>query len=264
MTFSRWSPFSSSQERMPRPAGTAPGLPTSQLRRVAARLVVLATIGLALWPVHAESSAPDDAKAAPLRGSIQLRIDDPANPRRRNLRLDQPGALPLRAHDRFRIEARLNRPAYLYLFWVGSDGKVGPIYPWTSRDWDRAAQELKTAQLDLPRQAEKAWAIPAGDPGLDTVVLLAREQSPLPIDRDTDLAKLSTRLPAPSRQSPETAVWIENGREVTLDEQNRAAPSGKTRKSDDPVLRLRRLLREKLQPMGNYSQAVLFPNQGGR
>ncbi len=86
----------------------------------------------------------------------------------------------------------------------------------------------------------------------------------MPTDRDADLAKLLAGLPAPSRQSLETAVWIENGREVTLDEQNRTAPSAKTRKSDDPVLRLRRLLREKVQPLGDYSQAVLFPNHGGR
>ncbi len=249
---------------MPPPAVTDPGVPTSPLRGAAWRLVVLTLIGLRLWPADVRSSAPDDGKAPPLRGSIQLRIDDPANPRRRNLRLDQPGSLPLRKDDRFRIEARLNRPAYLYLFWLGSDGKVGPIYPWTSPRWDRPAHELKTDHLDLPPQAEKAWAIPAGDPGLETVVLLAREQSALPTDRDADLAKLLAGLPAPSRQSLETAVWIENGREVTLDEQNRTAPSAKTRKSDDPVLRLRRLLREKVQPLGDYSQAVLFPNHGGR
>jgi hypothetical protein len=71
-------------------------------------------------------------------------------------------------------------------------------------------------------------------------------------------------LPAQGRPSLDTAVWIENGREVTLDPHDRAAPSPKTRKSDDPVLRLRRLLRDKVQPLGDYSQAVLFPNQGGR
>ncbi len=50
---------------------------------------------------------------------------------------------------------------------------------------------------------------------------------------------------------------------MTLDPQGRAAPSAKTRKSDDPVLRIRRLLQHKVQPLGDYSLAVLFPNQGG-
>ena len=48
------------------------------------------------------------------------------------------------------------------------------------------------------------------------------------------------------------AVWLENGREVTIDIHDRALPSTKTRKSDDPVLRIRRLLSEKVQPLGDY------------
>jgi hypothetical protein len=34
--------------------------------------------------------------------------------------------------------------------------------------------------------------------------------------------------------------------------------------SGDPVLRFRRLLQDKVQPLDDYSQAVLFPNDGGR
>jgi hypothetical protein len=232
-------------------------------------------IGRAIWLVvlpaiaalgargdEPQRSEADRGPTEPLQGSIHLRIDDPANPRRRNLRLDQDAALPLKAHDRFRIEVKLNRPAYLYVFWIGSDGKVGPIYPWTSRHWDRPAQEDKTDRLDLPPKIDQAWEIPAGDPGLEAVVLLAREESPLP--RDVDLTRLLAGLPAQRRLSIDTAVWIENGREVTLDSHDRAAPSTKTRKSDDPVLRIRRLLLDKVQPLGDYSQAVLFPNQGGQ
>jgi hypothetical protein len=211
----------------------------------------------------AQDTSRHSSQPEPLRGSIHLRIDDPANSRRRGLRLDQPGALPLKARDQFRIEAKLNRPAYLYVFWIGADGKVAPIYPWAAGHWDRRpAQEVKTDRLDLPPRADKAWEIPAGDPGLEVVVLLAREKSPLP--RDVDLDKLLTGLPAQSRPSLDTAVWIENGREISLDPQDRAAPSSKTRKSDDPVLRIRRLLREKVQPLGDYTRAVLFPNQGGQ
>jgi hypothetical protein len=198
----------------------------------------------------------------PLRGSIHLRIDDPANPRRRNLRLDAAAALPLKAHDRFRIEVELNRPAYLYVFWLGSDGKVAPIYPWAPGHWDRRpAEETRTDRLDLPPKTDKAWEIPAGDPGVEAVVLLAREESPLP--RDVDLARRLAGPPALRRPHLDTAVWIENGQEVTLDAHDRSVPSSKTRKSDDPVLHIRRLLQDQVQPLGHYSQAVLFPNHGG-
>jgi hypothetical protein len=205
--------------------------------------------------------APPRGESGPLRGALHLRVDDPANPRRRNLRLDEAAALPLKAHDRFHIEAKLNRPAYLYLFWIGSDGKVAPIYPWAPGHWERRpAVEKKTDRLDLPPKADKAWEIPEGDAGLEALVLLAREDSPLP--RDVDLARSLAGLPAQPRPSLDRAVWIENGREVTLDSHDRAAPSTKTRRSDDPVLRFRRLLQDKVQPLGDYSQAVLFPNQG--
>jgi hypothetical protein len=161
------------------------------------------------------------------------------------------------------MAANLNRPAYLYVLWIGSDGKVGPIYPWTPGHWERRpAEEAKTDRLDLPSKADLAWKIPAGDPGLEAVLLLAREESPLP--RDTDLAKRLAGPLAQRRPSLDTAVWIENGREVTLDSHDRTAPSAKTRKSDDPVLRFRRMLQDEVQPLGGYSQAVLFPNQGGR
>jgi hypothetical protein len=170
--------------------------------------------------------------------------------------------VPLKARDRFRIEARLNRPAYLYVLWLGSDGKVSPIYPWAPGHWERRpAPEAKIDRLELPTQADKAWEIPPGEPGLEAVVLLAREQSPLP--RDLDLAKLLGGSPAPARLTFDTAVWIENGREVILDQQGRAAPSPKARKSNDPVLRMRRRLQETVQPLGDYNQAILFPNQGG-
>jgi hypothetical protein len=232
----------------------------SYVRKLGFLLVTLA--GLGLGADKPGRLGPRRGDAAPLHGSIHLRIDDPANPLRRGLRLDQPGAMPLKARDRFRIEARLNRPAYLYILWLGSDGKVGPIYPWAPGHWDRRpAQEAKTDRLDLPPPSDKAWEIPAGDSGLETVVLLAREQSPLP--RDVDLAKLLSGSPVPPRQTLKTAVWIENGREVVLDQQDRAAPSSKTRPSNDPVLRLRRRLQEQVQPLGEFSQAILFPNQGG-
>jgi hypothetical protein len=224
--------------------------------------VLLTIAGLGLGADEPRRSEAHRGDAEPLRGSIHLRIDDPGNPRRRDLRLDQPGALPLKARDRFRIEARLNRPAYLYVVWLGADGKIGPIYPWVEGRWDRRpAQEDKTDRLDLPPKANKAWEIPPGELGLETVLLLAREQSPLP--REVVLAQLLGGSPAPPHLTLATAVWIENGREVILDQQNRAAPSPKTRSSNDPVLRLRRLLQERVQPLGEFSQAILFPNQGG-
>jgi len=226
-----------------------------------AALLAAAAIARARSPARASGQAEPE----PLKGVLHLRVDDVADSRRRNLRLDQAGALPLKAGDRIRIEARLDRPAYLYLFWIGSDGKVGPIYPWTENKWvQRPAQEQKAKSVILPAKTDQAWEVPAGSPGIEILVLLAREQSVL-AQRDADkLAKLASNSPVSGSSLIKEAVRLENGREITLDLHDRSAPSTKTRKSDDPVLRIRRLLNDQVQPLGDYCHALIFPSAGGK
>jgi hypothetical protein len=173
--------------------------------------------------------------------------------------------LPVKAGDRFHIEARLNRRAYVYLFWVGSDSKVAPIYPWKPGHWDdRPEREDKRDRLDLPAEADKAWKIPDGDPGIETLLLLVREESPLARQDEEKLAKLFADRRISSAALIKEAVRLENGREITFDKQDRTMPSSKTRKSDDPVLRIRRLLSDRVEPLGDYWQALVFPNEGGK
>jgi len=223
-------------------------------------LVAAAGIASDLAPV----SASRQVEPEPLKGVLHLRIDDVASSRRRNLRLDETGVLPLKAGDRFRIEARLNRPAYVYLIWIGSDGKTSPIHPWKPGHWQsRPVPEVKIDHLDLPAKVDKEWEIPAGHPGIETLLLLVREQSPLTRKDEEKLSKLASNSRTSSPVLIKEAVWLENGREITLDQRDRASPSAKTRKSDDLVLRIRRLLGEKVQPLGDYYQALIFPNEGG-
>ncbi len=117
--------------------------------------------------------------AGPLKGRINLLVVKSKDGTRRRLRLEDPSAVPVRALDEFRIEARLDRPAYLYLFWVGSEGKVAPLYPWKEHDWSqRPADERKVSGAELPEIFDDILEIPASPPGLETLVLLAREYSP--------------------------------------------------------------------------------------
>jgi Domain of unknown function (DUF4384) len=214
---------------------------------------------------RAPAPAAVQAEPEPLKGVLHLRIDDVADSRRRNLRLDQSNVLPLKAGDRFRVEARLSRPAYLYLFWVGSDAKVSPIYPWKPGHWDaRPEREAKIDRLNLPSKADQAWEIPTGSPGNETLLLLVREKSPLPRRDEEHLAKLFTDAGVPNPVLIKEPVWLENGREITLDPQDRALPSAKTRKSDDPILRIRRLLSDRVNSLGELWQALIFPNEGGK
>ncbi len=231
-------------------------------------------------PLHnRDVVVPDVPKVAErLKGRIDLLVVKSKDGKRRRLRLEDQGSVPVKAADEIRIEARLDRPAYLYVFWISSDGAVAPLYPWQDRDWSqRPAQERKVKTTEVPEIVDQVMDIPDSPPGLETLVLLAREESPLPREADSQLAEgLSGALVAWSPKM-KTAVWIEDGEEVVFDSAggatrqgaaegplSRGIPSKETRKSDDPVLAIRRLLQEKVQPLGSYSQAVLFPNDGGK
>ena len=121
-----------------------------------------------------------------------------------------------------------------------------------------------------------SWRSPVSSPGLETLVLLAREDSPLPREDEARLAEGLAGSPVPMPAGMSEAIWLEDGQEVAFepthgpgggkrgeDDLSRGIPSPKSRKSDDPVLRIRAILSNKLQPLGSYSQAVLFPNIGG-
>jgi serine/threonine protein kinase len=222
------------------------------------------------------SHTPIPIAAQPIKGRIDLLVVKSKDGTRRRLRLDDHGAVPVRANDEIRIEARIDRPAYLYLFWLGSEGKVAPLYPWKDHDWSkRPAEEQKVTGVELPEVLDDVLEIPASSPGLETLVLLAREDTPLPRDDQARFAQSLTGSPVPMPSGMSQAIWLEDGHEVAFgpadgrtrggdspDELSRGIPSPTTRKSDDPVLRVQSLLSRKLQPLGSYSQAVLFPNVG--
>ncbi|OAI46313.1 hypothetical protein AYO44_11470 [Planctomycetaceae bacterium SCGC AG-212-F19] len=198
--------------------------------------------------------------AAPIKGWIDVRVWEPANERRHGLRLNQRGALPLKPKDLIRIEAELNRPAYLYVFWIDSEGKAQPVYPWRPGRWDeRPAREQPRARLSLPEGADAAWPMQAGPAGMETLVLLARN-TPLP--RDVDLRAHFDGLAQPRWQHPQAAVWFENG-EVVQNETERGPNFFEVMRVNDPVMRTQLLLRERLCPLGEYLRAVSFTNEGG-
>jgi hypothetical protein len=214
------------------------------------------------------------ARLAPIKGRINLLVVKSQDGTRRRLRLQDLGAVPVRARDEVRIEARLDRPAYLYLFWISSDGKVAPLYPWKDHDWSqRPLAERKVTDAELPEIFDDVLEMPPSPPGMETLVLLAREETPLARGDDDKLAQILAGASISSALDGDKPIWIEDGEEVAFERSaatgggdnalSRGIPSSKTRKSDDPVLRIRALLNEKVKPLGSYSQAVLFPNQGG-
>jgi hypothetical protein len=144
-------------------------------------LVALIFIFMLWQPWRERSQHP------PFAGNLDVFVSEPKNPARESLWLRDPGALPLRAGDEVRVVAKLNRPAYLYVLWIDAGGKAVPLYPWIDGDWQRRREEKPAAELKLPEQTDQAYPIEPGPPGLEVVLLLARE---VPLPQDVSLAGL--------------------------------------------------------------------------
>jgi serine/threonine protein kinase len=216
-------------------------------------LVVLG-LGVAAWRLH-EPPPP----LAPLKGYVDVRIYEEKNPHRQNLYLNDTGALPLKAGDQFCIEAELNRPAYLYVLWIDPDGDVHPAYPWEPEEWSRRPSvEQPVARLRCPEALDAFYKLPAGRPGMHTLVLLARDT---PLEPGVDLQAELGKLPPQEEKDLRASVWFENGRVVKV-EANRQPRFFDAQKSNDPVLQTQQRIRERLQRQFTYTRAVSFAHQG--
>src|SRR5262249_54519098 len=72
------------------------------------------------------AGAGDPTHDARYRGSVDVLVWSKDGGAVRRLRLGDAGALPLHTGDQLRLEARVSPAAYLYLFWIDTDGKVAP------------------------------------------------------------------------------------------------------------------------------------------
>jgi hypothetical protein len=243
---------------LPHPArrvGTVSHHGRRRLAVMAATVVLLGVLGLAAVLTWQHRPA-----AVPLTGFIDVLLWPERDRSRRNLRLQEAGALPLRPGDEFAVEAELNRPAYLYVLWIDTDGQVQPVYPWKPGHWEeRPAVEQPVARLRRPEALDEFYPIEAGTPGMHTLVLLARE-TPLP--PDVDLPAELGDLGRQTAQDIRAAVWFENG-EVVRHDRERGPVFFDAHKADDPVLRAQQRLRYLQQRHGfTYTRAVGFADRG--
>ncbi len=155
----------------------------------------------------------------------------------------------------------MNRPAYLYLVWIDSEGAAWPVFPWQPGQWkQRSAKESPASRLSLPETADQGWPM-KGPAGMETLMLLARE-SPLP--DDVDLARLLAGLPKAPMQDPRSLVCFADGQMVTrLQDADRGPNFSGPQQIDDPVLQIQREIQKKLGPLFQLNQAVSFAKQGG-
>ena len=129
-------------------------------------------------------------QAVPLNATVDLKVWDRTNPQRCGIGLRDAEALPLKPGDQVRLQIKLTAPAYLYVFWINSEGQISPVFPWKAGDWRRYPPDVQpVSSLNLPSAATEAWPITDGPSGMETIAVCV-SNSPWDKDDWSKLAKL--------------------------------------------------------------------------
>jgi serine/threonine protein kinase len=246
--------------------------PRRALRRLAVggslAVALCVLVGAALWwrwSVHSRRASPPREGTAPLTATLDVRVWKKADTSR-GLTLADPGALPLRPGDWMRIEATASRPAYLYVVYLDAKGEASPMFPWRKYDWSNRPKEEARTVLHLPEDPRKDGApLESGPPGIEAVLLLAREEALTAAKND----RLRRALRGPAKQGKFDpllgAVWLgeEKERFGVAADRDRARPAQeKAGAVADPVERLRRLLRGEVSRLAAVRRGVCYPFAG--
>ncbi len=108
-------------------------------------LLLLAVLVIALWK---RSPLP------PLEGELGIRVwNESSDAPKGGLPIDDPRAVPVRNGEQVQLHAQLNAPAYLYLLWIGSDGRLRRLYPPEKTD-GATLREIHSPEQVGPRLAD--------------------------------------------------------------------------------------------------------------
>jgi serine/threonine protein kinase len=188
---------------------------------IAFLLLIVVMTGAATWPLlWPRSASPNLPSPALYRGQIDILIEREIEPGRKIwLRLDDRRALPLRQQDKFRIEAQVEPPAYMYIVWIDPGKDITPVYPWDpEHGWGtRRVRESRTSFVTAPDNSDESYKAPKAKAGIATMVMLATA-SPLDVPA-TELQQWFESLPdLPSLSGDErAAIWFDNYLPVTND-----------------------------------------------
>jgi hypothetical protein len=234
--------------------------PFRLLPKILAAATALLFVGLAAVFWFSKGRTEDTTKV-PLAGSVDVLVWGAGKESRHRLTLNDPQALPLEPGARVSREAHLNRPAYLYLVWIDSAGVAAPLYPWKPGHWrEPAEREGPTDRLSLPEVADQGWPVTEGTPGMESLLLLARD-TPLP--REFDLEKLLSGLPLQRTQRPRALAWFADGKLIARPgDADRGLDYPHPQQIDDSVLHTQRLIQERLGPYFKLNRAVSFAVKG--
>ena len=222
------------------------------------------TVDVQAAGVTPATTAPGVVKTSSYGGRIDVLVErTDENGKARLLRLNDGGALPLRKDDKFRIEGKVDPPAYLYVLWVDPDHDITPVYPWDAKvGWgSRPAQEELLSKVSLPSNAGKLYTAPQAKPGVATMVLFARST---PLDDSDDVVRgWFEKLPDLTLPTggDSAAVWFDNYIEVR--DPDRPRTFGEVG-ADDAFARWQGQLQKVLGAKASFQTAVSFARTGGK
>jgi hypothetical protein len=195
--------------------------------------------------------------ATPLDGDLTVLVWSPkGDGTKRGLSVAEPGALPVRNIDMVHLRAELNRPAHVYLLWIGGEGRVEMLHPQEAGRGSAASSPggNPARVVDSPPELDGGWYVKGLD-GLETALLLAR---PAPLAAEVDLPGLVGRLPPTPLTDPrERRVWklgLGRSEPQLLDADHRGLDTAKSQRIDDPLLQLL----ERLRPHFDLIHVVRF------
>jgi hypothetical protein len=251
------------------------------LAAAAAAVVLLAVAGYlvlqSLWSAHTpvlsasnekpETPAVVEVKPPPTPAVTAIRKLDVRIWKKedvtKSLALADPNALPLREGDWMRIEAKITRPAYLYLIYLDAQGEATALFPWNKYSWENRPAEQKRDSLNFPEDPKvDGKPLEAGPSGIEAVLLLARDE-PLSSQEARQLRQAFADVP-PQGKFDALRGAVRLGEEVLFDnDRDRGRPNlDQSGKLLDPVERMRRLVRGELKKLGGDVQGVCYPFQG--
>jgi len=177
-------------------------------------------------------------------------------------RLNEAGVLPMRLDDTFRIEGKVDPPAYVYVVWVDPDHDITPVYPWDPKmGWgSRPTDEKPVSKVSLPPKLSNRYTASTAMPGVATMVLFAR---PTPLDvPDVEVEKWFKNLPElplPPR-GDNAAIWFDNYLESS-DPSRRRSGFGEV-SSVDAFARWQVQLQNSIGTNASFQTAVSFARTG--
>ncbi|MBA4064264.1 MAG: hypothetical protein C0501_11230 [Isosphaera sp.] len=202
--------------------------------------------------------------AAPTRGSVDLLVyRDLADGSVALVPLWDRVAMPLRTGDQFKFVAEVDRPAYLYLFWIDEHGAAVPVYPWEPGEWGtRPAAEEPRERLEVTAPGGRGFEVTGDGNGMETVLMLAR---PTRLEAGDEVVRGWFRDLKPlAFRGADARVWFENFDVLRSDRLRGLKYAGELTAADGPLGLQAEVGRRIGKGDAGYARAVSFARVGKR